>query len=289
MKWFKKKDENVSAPPARPDSRPSSRPAPLDDWRTDDWRTYDGVAADYARAVAPHLTEIAGDLVAFAEIPAGGRLLDVGTGTGVVLQAADNVAAFGVDPSVPMLKNARGLAVAAADTINLPFRNDTFHVATAAFVLPMFTKLDTALFDVIRVLRPGGVLAVATWEAGEDELQKTWREPAERAVGEEMMRDELRDAEPWSQVAGNKERLEQALRDAGLHPVRVERRKYKVSISRDDYVTEKTTESSGRFVRRMLADEWPEFLEHARATYAATFPDVLVDFRDVLLAVGTKP
>ena len=285
MKWFKKKDENVSAPLARPVSPPSARPAHLDDWRTYD----DDDADDYARAVAPHLTEIAGDLVAFAEIPSGGRLLDVGTGTGVVLHAAGDVAAFGVDPSVPMLKNARGLGVAAADTINLPFSNDTFHVAAAAFVLPMFTKLDTALFDVIRVLRPGGVLAVATWEAGEDELQKMWRELAERAVGEEMMRDELRDAEPWSRIAGNKDRLEQALRDAGLHPVRVERRKYKLSISRDDYVTEKTTESSGRFVRRMLADEWPEFLEKARATYAATFPETLVDFRDVLLAVGTKP
>ena len=153
----------------------------------------------------------------------------------------------------------------------------------------MFTKLDTALFDVVRVLRPGGVLAVATWEAGEDELTKTWRELAERAVGEEMMRDELRDVEPWSLVAGNKDRLEQALRDAGLHPVRVERRKYKLTMSRDDYIAEKTTEASGRFVRAMLRAEWPQFVEQVRATYAATFPETLVDFRDVLLASGTKP
>jgi hypothetical protein len=71
--------------------------------------------------------------------------------------------------------------------------------------------------------------------------------------------------------------------------VRVERRKSKLSISRADYIAEKTTEATGRFVRGMLADEWPQFLEQARAAYAATFPEMLVDFRDVLLAVGTKP
>jgi len=284
MKWFGRKRE---AGPGIPPPEPPTHAAPPS--RRTDWRTYDDVAEDYARAVAPQLRPIAADLVVFADMPEGGRLLDVGTGTGAVLEAAGELAAFGVDPSVPMLKRGRTGAIAAADTINLPFRSDTFHAVTAAFVLPMFTKLDTALFDVIRVLRPGGALAVATWEQGEDELQKTWRELAERAVGLELLRDELREVEPWSSDAGNRNLLEQALRDAGLHPVRVERRKYKLNISRDDYVTEKTTEATGRFVRGMLADEWPAFLRQARGAYAATFPEMLVDFRDVLFAVGTKP
>jgi ubiquinone/menaquinone biosynthesis C-methylase UbiE len=280
MKWFRKKSEEVAPRPLSP-----SQPKPVHD----SWRTYDRVADDYARAVAPHFVPIAADLISFAEIPAGGRLLDIGTGTGTVLRAAGDLQAFGVDPSPGMLRHASGLNIAAAETINLPFRNDTFHAATAQFVLPLFTKLDTALFDIIRVLRPGGVLAVATWEAGEDELSKTWRELTERAIGEEMMRDEMRELEPQSDVAGNKDRLEQALRDAGLHPVRVERRKYKLEMSRDDYLTEKTTHPRARFVREMLRAEWPQFLESARATYAATFPEKLVDFRDVLFAVGTKP
>jgi len=284
MRFFKKKGgETTSSQPRAVSS------APMKPVRHSDWRAYDDVADDYARAVAPHFAPIAADLVAFAEVPDGGRLLDVGTGTGSVLRAATTLAAFGVDPSAPMLRNARGLNVAAADTINLPFRNDTFHAATAQFVLPLFTKLDTALFDIVRVLRPGGVLAVATWEAGEDELSKIWRELTERAVGEEMMRDEMRELEPQTLVAENKDRLEQALRDAGLHPVRVERRKYKLEMSRNDYLTEKTTHPRARFVRRMLAGDWPAFLENARATYAATFPEMLVDFRDVLLAAGTKP
>jgi ubiquinone/menaquinone biosynthesis C-methylase UbiE len=283
MRFFKKKSSEFA-------STPQPRPlSPTPSVHHSNWRAYDEVADDYARAVAPHFAPIAADLVAFADVPASGRLLDIGTGTGSVLRSASTLTAFGVDPSPPMLRNARGLNVAAADTINLPFRNDTFHAATAQFVLPLFTKLDTALFDIVRVLRPGGVLAVATWEAGEDELSKTWRELTERAVGEEMMRDEMRELEPQTLVAENKDRLEQALRDAGLHPVRVERRKYKLEMSLDDYLTEKTTHPRARFVRRMLAGEWPAFLENARATYAATFPEMLVDFRDVLLAAGTKP
>jgi ubiquinone/menaquinone biosynthesis C-methylase UbiE len=280
MKWFKKKNETATTKRA-----PSNSPAPVHT----DWRTYDTVADDYARVVAPHFAPIAADLVAFAEIPDGSMLLDIGTGTGSILRAAGRLVAFGIDPSSAMLRHAMGFNVAAAETINLPFRADTFHGATAQFVLPLFAKLDTALFDIIRVLRPGGVLAVATWEAGEDELTKTWRELTERAVGEEMMRDEMRELEPQWDVVANKDRLEQTLRDAGLHPVRVERRKYKLEMSRDDYLTEKTTHPRARFVREMLRAEWPQFMEHARETYAATFPEQLVDFRDVLFAAGTKP
>src|SRR5437763_7179687 len=152
MRFFKRKsNEIVSTPQPRPLSQAPSA-------HQSDWRAYDEVADDYARAVAANLAPIAADLVAFAEIPDGGRLLDVGTGTGSVLEAASTLDAFGVDPSTAMLRHASGLR-AAADTINLPFRNDTFHAATAQFVLPLFTKLDTALFDIVRVLRPGGVLA----------------------------------------------------------------------------------------------------------------------------------
>src|SRR5690242_21871871 len=112
MKFFKKKSDEIAGP------MPQS-PSPTPPGHHNDWRAYEDVADDYARAVAPNFAPIATDLVAFAEIPDGGRLLDVGTGTGAVLRAAGSLAAFGVDPSVPMLRHAQGLEVAAAETINL--------------------------------------------------------------------------------------------------------------------------------------------------------------------------
>jgi len=234
-------------------------------------------------------------LIAATEVSADGRLLDIGTGTGVVLAAATSggVSAVGVDPSVPMLIEGRrldpALAFAAAETINLPFQEASFDAVTASFVLPLFTRLDTALFDVIRVLRPGGRLGLVTWETGEDELQRVWRELAERAVGLELLRDGMREVEPWAAVAGDRARLETALRDAGLHPVKVERRQYRLQMSRADYIEEKGTESMGRFVREMLGPGWNRFVEEASTVYADQFPETLVDFRDVLVAVGTKP
>jgi ubiquinone/menaquinone biosynthesis C-methylase UbiE len=54
----------------------------------DDWRSYDGVAETYERINAPRLAQPAGDLVALAQPPRGGRDLDVGTGTGDAGSAA---------------------------------------------------------------------------------------------------------------------------------------------------------------------------------------------------------
>src|SRR5207244_4106941 len=107
------------------------------------------------------------------------RVLDVGTGTGVVASAARKAGAdaVGVDASLSMLlvgREARpDVPVAAAEAIDLPFRDGTFDAVTAGFVLSHFARVETALFDLIRVLRPGGKLAVTTWGETEDEFQRT--------------------------------------------------------------------------------------------------------------------
>jgi hypothetical protein len=50
------------------------------------------------------------------------------------------------------------------------------------------------------------------------------------------------------------------------------------------------TWATGRFVRSMLgARGWASFLERVRGEFHQRFPDPVLDFRDVLIAVGTKP
>jgi ubiquinone/menaquinone biosynthesis C-methylase UbiE len=264
-----------------------------------DWRSYDQVAADYERVHAPRTAQIGADLVTVAGVLPGERVLDIGTGTGVVAEAArqgagDDTLVVGVDASLPMLLEARrarpSLRLAAAQAIDLPFRDARFDVVTAAFVLTHFTKYDTALHDILRVLTRGGRLAVSVWGEREDEFQRTWREQVEQVATKELLRGAMARAMPWEDRFRDPKRLEETLREAGLRPVRVERRQYRFEMSLEDYVISREVAASGRFLRDMLGPRmWDSFRDRVRALFRERFPDPLVDFRDVLLAVGTKP
>lgn len=253
----------------------------------------------YQRTQAPRTAEIGRDLVALAAPPVGGRLLDVGAGTGAVTVAAQDAVgedgmAVGIDASVPMLAVALrehpSLRVAAAEAIDLPFRDGTFDAVTAGFVLSHFTRYETALFDIVRVLKPGGRLAASAWSDGEDEFSRTWRELCEEVVTHELLQDAKERAMPWEDRFADPHRLEETLRVAGLHPVRVERREYRFDMTVEEYVSGRETTTSGRFVREMLGVHgWEAFRSRARETFADRFPERFIDFRDVLLAVGTKP
>src|SRR5204862_4247874 len=137
----------------------------------------------------------------------------------------------------------------------LPFQEGTFDAVTAGFVLSHFHRPDTALFDLIRVLKPGGRLAVTSWAETEDEFQRTWRELLEAVATHEMLDDAMRRGMPSEERFRDGKRLEQALRDAHLHPVRVERREYRFEMALDDYVDGRTTTASSRFVRDMRGDD----------------------------------
>ena len=264
-----------------------------------DWKGYDRVAEVYERVRAPLTAAVAADLLALAGVGPGARILDVGTGTGVAVDAATRSVgseglAVGVDIAPAMLTIARharpGLLLAAAEANQLPFRDATFDGVAANFVLQEFKRYDTALFDILRVLRSGGRLAASTWTTDEDELQGTWRTLVEATVGKEMLRSARADAAPWWDRFGAADTLKDTLYDMGLRSIEIERRAYRFRMERDDYVAEQGTRALGRFVHGMLGDRgWASFEERARKTFAERFGDQVEDTRDVLLTVGTKP
>jgi ubiquinone/menaquinone biosynthesis C-methylase UbiE len=265
----------------------------------DDWRSYDGIAETYERVDAPHTAEVSPDLVALAAPPTGGRALDVGTGTGVTAIAA--IAAMGpgslvvgVDASIEMLRagaNARPGLRAAAEAIDLPFRDGTFDLVTASFVLHHFAKVETALFDLVRVLRPGGRLALSTWADGGDELTSTWHELIEEVVPHEILGSTMDQVVPGRDRFRTRGPVEEALIEAGLTHVRTEPTQYRFTYTIAEYVDSAAIGSAGRFARDMLGDEalWRSFVDRAKATFAERFADPLNDFHDVILAVATKP
>jgi ubiquinone/menaquinone biosynthesis C-methylase UbiE len=261
----------------------------------DDWRSYDRAAETYDRIHAPRFVEPARDLIALAGVHAGAVVLDVGTGTGVCAQTAQELGAttVGVDPSEGMLAVGRerrpGIAFAAAEAIDLPFPTGSFDRVLGNFVLAHFTKVETALFDIIRVTKPGGVIGFSAWMDGRDSFTETWRQLVLGVVPPDMLEQTLANVVPNHERFTRRVALEETLIDAGLRHVRTEPMRYEWHYARDDYVDGLTTWATGRFVREMLGeDEWKRFMDRAREVFAERFPDPLHDIREVLLAIGTK-
>jgi phosphatidylethanolamine/phosphatidyl-N-methylethanolamine N-methyltransferase len=103
----------------------------------------------------------------------GGRVLEVGVGTGISLPLyAPHVRIFGTDISEAMLrkaqqrvkelrlKNIEGLAVMDAEKLEFP--DSSFDVVMAQYVVTAVPNPEAALDEFARVLRPGGELIILT-------------------------------------------------------------------------------------------------------------------------------
>jgi ubiquinone/menaquinone biosynthesis C-methylase UbiE len=262
-----------------------------------DWRSYDTVAGTYDRVRTEFHALPAADLVALLAPRAGGRVLDVGTGTGAAaLEAAKSVGpeglVVGLDPSLEMLSRARdrGLGrVVAGKALDLPFENGAFDAVVASFVVFLFTRYETALFDMMRVVRPGGKVGVTTWGGTEDEFRRTWREVAESFVGKDLLKDAARRASPWEERFSDPRHLHETLREAGLRQVDVQRRDYRFTWSVDDYLAGRETSAAGRFLHDMLGEaSWERFRQRVAEEFRSRFADPIGDTSDVILAVGVK-
>lgn len=92
----------------------------------------------------------------------GGRVLEVGCGTGLVLERIRAYAAEarGVDLSPRMLDKARarGLDVSEASATALPFEDERFDVTCSFKVLAHVPNVELALAEMARVTKVGGIV-----------------------------------------------------------------------------------------------------------------------------------
>ncbi len=118
-------------------------------------------------------TPTAARLVKFAGIEKGQRVLDVGCGTGVVSITAARAGAKvnGIDLTPELLERARENSRIAAvevdwregDAEALPFKESEYDVVLSQFGHMFAPRPEIAVREMLRVLRPGGVIAFSTW------------------------------------------------------------------------------------------------------------------------------
>lgn len=103
-------------------------------------------------------------VAAMARYVPGGRVLDLGCGVGhdLVRLAGAGLAPVGVDLSHLALRRARARAtsVVRADGVRLPFRDASVDGCRIERVLQHVADPGALVDDVLRVVRPGGVLAL---------------------------------------------------------------------------------------------------------------------------------
>src|SRR5215468_4832169 len=127
----------------------------------------------------------------------GGRILEVGVGTGISLpDYSPHNRLCGVDISEPMLRKAKervaelglgnveGLWV--MDAEHLSFPDDSFDVVVAQYVITTVPNPEATLDEFARVLKPGGEIVLVSRIGAEAGLRRSlehWFQPAARKLG----------------------------------------------------------------------------------------------------------
>jgi SAM-dependent methyltransferase len=120
-----------------------------------------------------HTTPQAARLVKRAGIRAGDRVLDVACGTGVVAITAARLGArvTGLDLTPELLARARENSRIAevevdwreGDVEKLPFADAFFDAVLSQYGHIFAPRPETAIAEMLRVLKPGGTIAFSTW------------------------------------------------------------------------------------------------------------------------------
>jgi len=103
----------------------------------------------------------------------GGRLLDLGAGTGAANDVFGDREVVALDPSPEMLahNDASHLLVAAGEA--LPLADESFDAVFSAYVFRNLDSVDATLAEIHRVLRPGGMAGIVDLGRPEGSVQRS--------------------------------------------------------------------------------------------------------------------
>jgi ubiquinone/menaquinone biosynthesis C-methylase UbiE len=261
-----------------------------------DWSSYDHIAARYDDVWGQRFRAAADLLCERMSLAPAASALDIGTGTGIVLHTLAPTAACltGCDSSRGMLRRARarisGARFVEADAMTLPFRQGSFDVVTASFVLSHLGDPQGGLREVKRVLKPGGQFAMTSWAADADARAEAWRELLADAVSGEALRGAVTRVTPGESRFESEDGVEGALTTAGFTEVEVHAVALRYTISLDQFLADREISSAGRFGRHTLGGEgWQRWVGQARDALQLRFGSLFQCSRGVLVARARRP
>lgn len=218
-------------------------------------------------------------LVELAQVSPGARVLDVATGRGaLLLPAVEAVGSqghiIGIDLADGMVaamiedvsrRGFKNVEIHKMDAENLDFPDASFDIVMCGFALFMFPNLKRAMSEFLRVLVPGGRLAVSTWGKDDErwswlgELSQKYAPPQIKAMREAQAK------QPPSPYPLNKsEGLQALMTSVGLVNIEVIEDGPEVTYADEDEWVEVQLSHGGRMYFDMLpAEQWELYKKDA--------------------------
>ncbi|HEX6143473.1 MAG TPA: methyltransferase domain-containing protein, partial [Geminicoccaceae bacterium] len=143
----------------------------------------------YERYVGRWSRRVAAEFLAWLGLPPGLRILDLGCGTGAlvetVVERSRPAAVTGLDSAAAFLALVRRrvsdprVRFEQGDAQALPFEDDAFDAAVSGLVLNFVPRPAEAVAELRRVVRPEGVVALYVWDyAGEMQFMRRFWDAA---------------------------------------------------------------------------------------------------------------
>lgn len=135
--------------------------------RFDDGASYEEIMGRWSRLAGSKFLD-------WLDPPPGLKWIDIGCGNGafteLLIERCAPVEVEGIDPSEGQLAfartrpGARPARFQIGDAMALPFDATTFDAAVMALVIVFVPKPDQGIEEMVRVVRPGGLIATYVWD-----------------------------------------------------------------------------------------------------------------------------
>jgi ubiquinone/menaquinone biosynthesis C-methylase UbiE len=254
---------------------------------------YSQRAAAYNSLWSPVIRPVGERLLEQLPLSGAEKVIDVGTGAGALLpaiqRAAPKAVVLGVDRSEGMLRLAKQKhlgPVALMDVQRLGLPTEDFDDAVVAFVLFHLPNPERCIAEVLRVLRPGGMVGTATWAVEHVPPANTIWDVELTAAGAPAFELPATDNRSCCDSA---EKMTRLLRQTGFVAIRTWTESLEHRWRAEDYF-EYNVRSTSRARLQSLGDgEREACLRSVRDRLAGLGQDQYIFRGDVVMATASKP